>query len=215
MVIEDQAYSYCRVDACSRCKYLPATATLHVDCLNLYAKLVTLPSKWYRLLRISISRSPWRRAGSLRIPPRRTRNVHLAMTRASAATGIPWLTDLPFPAADLVLEFASRPPSDLLRLCAVEELVSAMLLDDDERRLPPLGEVQYWSRGSPPVFGNSQPPALVLVTIDGLGIRQLERLASPTAPTTTATTTTAARTVDVYSLITPSECNVARFEVWT
>jgi hypothetical protein len=72
----------------------------------------------------------------------------------------------------MILELCE--PSELFRLCAVEDMVDILSETDDTVR-EPVQAVQSWHRGSRPSLTTRSSKEPIRVVIDANGIRSLER----------------------------------------
>lgn len=160
--------------SCSECKHNPETGTVHLSCLNLYAKLVDTPRKWYRLWVASVSVVPWPLGPSV-LPVYPRLDLQLFTSRASVAIGMLSLRYIPPELATMIMEYSE--PCELLRLCTVEGQVTKWLHQDDGALVyEPIRKLRRWRRGSPPKFRDRESQHPVRVVVDARGIRCIEPL---------------------------------------
>lgn len=96
---------------CTECVEGGETATLHLDCFNLYIENAKGPNRLHQMRAYSLARSPWPESPALLLPPKL--EIDLASRLAADVCNIKRLADLPFELQELIWSFLG-PPS-LLR----------------------------------------------------------------------------------------------------
>ena len=175
--------SLCPTAGCKRCPNGPETASVHVDCFNLYNRTVQGSDKMARLFHTASWTHPWKDAPALHLEPAKVVDNCRALRVAAQACGLPGLLNLPLELADIVSEFASD--SALFRLSSVLDLIDYTNTGGKFKAMwkVPIQDIASWERGAEPVMENgvSDKPFIHLV-IDARGLRQICRVAEIPAP---------------------------------
>jgi hypothetical protein len=172
----------CRLPGCKRCPNGPETATLHVDCYNLYNSTVQGSDKLARLFNTASWMYPWKDAPALHLEPSKVVDNCRALRVAAHACGMPGLLGLPLELADLVSEFAAD--SAAFRLASVLDIIDYTTADESKSMWKvSIQDIASWERGTEPVLkqGATDKPFIHLV-IDSRGLREISRLSEIPAP---------------------------------
>lgn len=166
-------YVTCRSPDCSDCAL--DTATVHIDCLNLFSRTASIENKMYRLWAVSTGRYPWPGGPSPLLLPKP--NVAIVMKHVGDATDFARLNELPSDIGIMVLEILATCTHDFLRLCAVLDLVEKLTftVSQPNRQRMPLSRIESWTRGGVPSVAISAPDTPLTLTFDSMGIRTLAR----------------------------------------
>lgn len=172
----------CQVSGCKKCPDGPETASVHVDCYNLYNRSVHGSDKLAHLFNAASWMYPWKNVPALHLEPSKVVDNCRALRVAAHACSLPGLLDLPLELADLVSEFASDSTS--FRLASVLDLIDYTTGDESKSMWKvPIQDIASWERGAEPVIkpGATDKPFIHLV-IDSRGLRQICRLSEIPAP---------------------------------
>ncbi|KAH7358509.1 hypothetical protein B0T11DRAFT_104910 [Plectosphaerella cucumerina] len=166
---------FCR-GFCQHCLRLPETATVHVDCYNLYLRLATLPERLARLYRVATSKLPWREYAAR--PLETPRNVQSIISKAAGFLCFDSLEHLPYEIKAEICKYLGT--GVLERLDVVQRIIHDMPAGTGEWLSVPVAHVQYWQRGATPVvqMRNAMISPRRLV-IDSQGIRIIESSEAP------------------------------------
>ncbi|KAK1985019.1 hypothetical protein LZ30DRAFT_650447 [Colletotrichum cereale] len=167
---------FCSFPPCSRCEKAGETATIHVDCFNLYMKRAFHTDRLHRLWSYSLAKYPWPGCPALLLPSR------LEAERVSSLTAdiynMERLASLPNEIATSIWNFVGQ--HCLLRFSTVLEAAEYLFHKaSDQPTSVPLAMIEAWHRGSHPIIGTVGSNRPIKLAIDSRGIA---RIARPTAP---------------------------------
>ena len=165
---------FCRFQDCGKCE--ADSATVHIDCLNLFRETTDLPLD--RLWAVATGRYPWRSCPPLLIPTKN--DMHLAVKHAAIVSGLEWLHRLPVEIATLIMDQLGG--HILMRFCAVLKLVDDLQKDPPRLVSMPLSCIRFWRRGDGPPSTVDSSTLPVMLTLDSRGVRAIERASSKPRP---------------------------------
>lgn len=190
---------FCRTFKCELCASAAESATIHVDCFNLFVKQCQAPNKLQRLWVASTWRDPWSKSPPSILNP--------AAYRWDCINGIAKRYNLPEfqrlpPELQLMIWNYSRPRL-LERYCSVSALADFLSKSQpDSLTTLPLDGLHQWTRGGDPTAANSAmgEGSTIHLTIDVQGLKQIGRTSQQSSMANSPRGETA------YVVATPEHC---------
>lgn len=153
---------------------------IHEDCFKVFREDCKIEDAFERVWFAVVSRRPWRGVPSLPLDDDTNAAVELVRERAEKL-GIPGLRSLPSELIQMIRDY--RKSEDFWRYIAVLNVSRDISAASVNTNLPsptltiPLCNISAWARGKGQgLLHSAANPPIIRLTIDGRGIRQVERL---------------------------------------
>lgn len=173
-VLDDKC-RLCSIPNCGSCSLSPEFVILHYECHDIFIHEATTGGRTRKealdlLWVVGSFRKPWRKAPELHLPLPKSLYRSI-IRRLENGLGLPWLSKLP---AELLLRVWKGSSGCIFwRAITIIHLVS---IQTSSRPFKiPLRQVYSWERGKE-VETTTSMPGYIRLTIDGFGLRRVERL---------------------------------------
>ncbi|KAK5997944.1 hypothetical protein PT974_00312 [Cladobotryum mycophilum] len=166
---------FCQQPSCLEKPELEESATVHTECLKLFARECNVGHKLQRLFAAATAIYPWRASAPLALPRHdffRDSNIPFA----SDACGLPGLKTLPSELNEMIWRDAQE--HIVWRYCHVVQLAKEMqAAQEEEPIILMMSEIHQWRRGGPPVLQDvPDHESSIRITMDSRGISSIERV---------------------------------------
>ncbi|KAF7555483.1 hypothetical protein G7Z17_g2177 [Cylindrodendrum hubeiense] len=149
---------FCRSIQCQYCGEVPESATVHLDCFNLFVKRCQADNKLERLMVAATWRYPWYESPPLILTPADRGACWELVDQTAKTHNLPQLRTLPPELHRMIWDYLQ--PDSLVTL--------------------PLDIIRSWTRGSDPVTEGAMDYTIRL-TMDSKGLQQIDRSSEPTS----------------------------------